>query len=105
LPAVVGPPAPKTEPASASGDIGWCWSVPYQACIEVARITAHEIEIEQLSPIHEDENVRIVLARSNAVRLARNILFAAGFKSVNLAVGGKGGYCDLEDGSLPEHFD
>jgi hypothetical protein len=36
--------------------------------------------------------------RSNAVRLARCILWAAGFKSVLIATGdGSGGYCDVED--------
>jgi hypothetical protein len=39
------------------------------------------------------------------VRLARCILWAAGFKSVLIATGdGGGGYRDIEDGDLPEHF-
>jgi hypothetical protein len=99
------PPEPKPAPEPPSDDIGWYWSLPYQARIEVARTTADEIEIEEHSPVHPDENSRIIIARSNAVRLARCILFAAGFQSVLIARRGKGGYSDLEDGSLPEHFE
>ena|SRR6516165_10286726 len=40
-----------------------------------------------------------------APRLARCILWATGFKSALIATGdGGGGYCDVEDGALPEHF-
>jgi hypothetical protein len=99
------PPEPKPAIEPASDDSGWYWSLPYQAKVEVSRTTADEIEIEEHSPVHTDENVRIIIARSNAVRLARCILFAAGFKTANLATRCKGGYCDLEDGSLPEDFD
>jgi hypothetical protein len=83
----------------------YCWAVPSQARIECWATNEDEIEIEQTSPVHEDENIRIDVARSNAVRLARCILWAAGFKSVLIATGdGGGGYRDIEDGDLPEHF-
>jgi hypothetical protein len=94
---------PKDEPADTAEDI--CWVVPFQPRIECWATNEDEIEIEQISPIHEDENIRIDVARSNAVRLARCILWAAGFNSVLIATSdGGGGYRDVEDGDLPEHF-
>jgi hypothetical protein len=40
-----------------------------------------------------------------APRLARSILWAAGFKGPLIATyDSGGGYCDAEDGELPEHF-
>jgi hypothetical protein len=103
LPAVLDQPRPKDEPADTAEDI--CWVVPFQPRIECWATNEDEIEIEQISPIHEDENIRIDVARSNAVRLARCILWAAGFKSVLIATSdGGGGYRDVEDGDLPEHF-
>jgi hypothetical protein len=102
LPAVI-PPAEKDAPADTPEDR--CWSVQEQSRIECSATVDNEIEIEQLSPLHPDENVRIHVARSNAVRLARCILFATGFKSVLIATGdGGGGYSDVEDGDLPERF-
>jgi hypothetical protein len=103
LPAVLDRPKLKDAPAAISED--YCWVVPFQPRIECSLTNDDEIEIEQISPIHEDENIRIHVARSNAVRLARCILWAAGFKSVLIATGdGGGGYSDVEDGDLPEHF-
>ena len=61
----------------------YCWAVPSQARIECWATNEDKIEIEQTSPVHEDENIRIDVARSNAVRLARCILWAAGFKSAD----------------------
>lgn len=102
LPAVIETPAKENEPADAADH---CWAVPSQDRIECSATNDDEVEIEQLSPIHPDENVRVHLARSNVVRLARSILFAAGFKSVLIAtLDGGGGYSDVEDGDLPEHF-
>jgi hypothetical protein len=98
-------PEPAPEPAGEDDSADYCWAVPSQASIECSLTNDDEIEIEQISPIHEDENIRIDVARSNAVRLARCILWAAGFKSVLIATGdGGGGYRDVEDGDLPEHF-
>jgi len=107
LPAVVDQPKPKDEPADTAEDdsTDYCSAVPFQARIECWATNEDEIEIEEINPIHEDENIRIHVARSNAVRLARCILWAAGFKSVLIATGeGGGGYSDIEDGSLPEQF-
>jgi hypothetical protein len=47
----------------------------------------------------------VFVTRGNAVQLARNILFAAGFKGVLIATCVGGGYADVEDGDLPEHFE
>jgi hypothetical protein len=103
LPAVLDRPKLKDAPAATGED--YCWVVPFQPRIECSQTNDDEIEIEEISPIHEDENVRIHVARSNAVRLARAILFATGFKSVLIAtLDGGGGYTDIKDGSLPEQF-
>ena len=107
LSAAVEESKPKAAPAATGEDdsADYCWAVPSQARIECWATNGDEIEIEQISPVHEDENIRIDVARSNAVRLARCILWAAGFKSVLIATGdGGGGYRDIEDGDLPEHF-
>jgi hypothetical protein len=102
LPAVI-PPKPKDAPQATPEDL--CWSVPHQSRIECSATMDDEIEIEQLSPLGESENTRIFVARSNAVQLARNILYATGFKGVMIATtDGGGGYSDVEDGGLPEHF-
>ena len=47
----------------------------------------------------------IIVSRSNAVRLARCILWAAGFPNVHIATFVKGGFQDVEDGNLAEQFD
>jgi hypothetical protein len=96
-------PKPKAAPGAIGED--YCWVVPFQPRIECSQTNDDEIEIEQISPVHDDENIRICVARSNAVRLARCILWAAGFKSALIATGdGGGGYRDVEDGDLPEQF-
>jgi hypothetical protein len=85
LPAAVEEPKPKDASAATREDdsADYCWAVPSQARIECWATNEDEIEIEQTSPVHEDENIRIDVARSNAVRLARCILWAAGFKSAD----------------------
>jgi hypothetical protein len=105
LPAVI-PPAKKDEPAATPADdpSNWCWSVPDQARIECSATVGGEIEIEQINPLGDSENQRIFVTRGNAVQLARHILYVAGFKSVLIATYVTGGYCDVEDGDLPEHF-
>ena len=107
LPAPLEEPKPKDASAATGEDdsADYCWAVPSQTRIECSQTNDDEIEIEQISPVHEDENIRIDVARSNAVRLARCILWAAGFKSVLIATGdGGGGYTDIKDGNLPEQF-
>jgi hypothetical protein len=85
LSAAVEESKPKAAPAATGEDdsADYCWAVPSQARIECWATNEDEIEIEQTSPVHEDENIRIDVARSNAVRLARCILWAAGFKSAD----------------------
>jgi hypothetical protein len=107
LPAAADQPKPKDEPADTAEDDSaeYRWAVPSQARIECSATNEDEIEIEQISPVHPDENVSIHVTRSSAVRLARCILFATGFKTTLIAtLDGGGGYCDVEDGSLPEQF-
>jgi hypothetical protein len=90
------------DSAAAERGRAMSWGIPSQDRIECSATNDDEIEIEQISPVHPDENVRIHVARSNAVRLARSVLFAAGFKSVLIATADGGGLCDLEDGAVPE---
>ena len=103
LPAVI---QPEPEPAPAATDEGYCWAVPQQARIECWLTNDDQVEIEEINEADETESVRICVTRGNAVRLARSILSAAGFKSVSIATVVKGGYCycDVEDGDLPEQF-
>lgn len=49
----------------------------------------------------KDENQRVFVAAQNAVRLARMILLAAGFKNIVISSGMSGGVVDLEDGYGP----
>jgi len=107
LPAVIQPAKQDAPVGTPDEDdpSNWCWSVPDQARIECAATVDGEVEIEQISPLGESENQRIWVTRGNAVQLARHILFATGFKSVLIATAGAGGYRDLEDGALPEHFE
>jgi len=106
LPAITEPTPSGASAGPAEDASADCYSaVPFQARIECWATNDDEIEIEEISPVHEDENIRIHVAKSNAVRLARCILWAAGFKSVLIATGdGGGGYSDVEDGNLPEHL-
>jgi hypothetical protein len=105
LPAVLPPPK-KDEPEAAAEDdqSDWCWSIPQQSRIECSANVDGEVEIEQISPLGDSDNQRIFVTRGNAVRLARHVLFAAGFKAILIATHERGGYCDLEDGDLPERF-
>jgi hypothetical protein len=107
LPAVMGP-AKQDAPAATSEEdhSNWCWSVPHQARIECAATVDGEVEIEQINPLGVSDNQRIWVSRGNAVQLARNILFATGFKGILIATtDGGGGYRDVEDGDLPKHFE
>jgi hypothetical protein len=99
LPAVIQP-AEKDAPAATpeAEPSNWYWSVPRQDEIACMATTDGEIEIEQ-------NDRRVFVTRGNAVLLARNILYAAGFKGVLIATCVGGGYADVEDGDLPEHFE
>lgn len=96
-------PAPETRTSLApEGDL--CWAIPAQSRIECSATNDDEVEIEEFSDLDESENSRIVVCRGNAVRLARCILFAAGFPNISISTLAKGGYHDVEDGALSEQF-
>ena len=92
------PPTPNEASAVELED--FCWKIAHQDEIVVSATTNGEIELEQRS-----EDTRIFVTRSNAVHLARCILYATGFGSVLIATGAGGGWCDVDDGDLPEHFE
>jgi len=87
---------PQNEPAEQH-----CWSIEPQAEVCVLAVNDGSIEIEQKSPMGKDDDQRIFVAAQNAVRLARMILFAAGFKNIVIATGMGGGFVDIEDGYEP----
>jgi hypothetical protein len=89
--------------APADDEKDLCWSIPRQARIECSMTTTDgELEIWQEGQHGPGEDSRIFVARGSAVRLARNILYAAGFKSIGIYEQQRGGGCiDLEDGALP----
>jgi hypothetical protein len=77
------------------------WSIEPQAEVCVLAVNDGSIEIEQKSPMGKDENQRVFVAAQNAVRLARLILLAAGFKNIVISSGLDGGVVNLEDGYGP----
>ncbi len=80
-----------------------CWIVPRQDEVVVFSTFEGTIEIEQKSPLGQSEDQRIVIVTSNAVQVARMILWAAGWRSILIATGDDGrGYRDLEDGDLAD---
>lgn len=87
---------PKNEPAKEH-----CWSIEPQAEVRVWAVNDGSIEIEQKSPMGEEDDQRIFVAAPNAVRLARMILYAAGFDNIVIATGNGGGFVDIEDGYGP----
>jgi hypothetical protein len=90
--------------APADDEKDLCWCIPHQARIECSMTTTEgELEIWQEGQHGPEEDSRIHVARGSAVRLARNILYAAGFKSIGIYAYVKGGGCvDLEDGDTPD---
>jgi hypothetical protein len=78
-----------------------CWGVPAQLAIECSRPDKDHVLIQQLAD-HPEENVSILIARANAVCVARSILYAAGFRAITIAKSNNGfGWEDVEDGELP----
>jgi hypothetical protein len=90
--------------APADDEKDLCWCIPRQARIECSMTTTDgELEIWQEGQHGPEEDSRIHVARGSAVRLARNILYAAGFKSIGIYAYVKGGGCvDLDDGDTPD---
>ena len=90
-----------TEHESDEQPNEWCWSIEPQAEIHVWAVKDGSIEIEQKSPLGEENDQHILVAAPNAVRLARTILYAAGFKNIVIATGTGGSLVDVEDGVGP----
>jgi hypothetical protein len=95
---------PRDRPTDAVSGDDLCWTVERQDLIEVMGVRDGSIEIIQRSPLGEDDDECVTVASRNVVALARRILWAAGFNAVLIATGGRGGYSDLADGSVPEDF-
>ena len=90
----------------AEGEGGYFYGIPPQPEIQVSTVADGSIEIAEISPLGSEDDARIVVNVSNAVRLARCILFAAGFQNILFAVGGPGGgYEDLHDGGEAWQFE
>lgn len=77
------------------------WSIEPQAEVSVLAAKGGSIEIEQKSPMGKDDDQRIFITAPNAVRLARMIMLAAGFKNIVIATDFGGGFVDIEDGYNP----
>jgi hypothetical protein len=79
------------------------WGIERQLEIIVRSCTDGSINIEQEGDhgsAHEDGGI-VMVAQSNAVALARRILWAAGFKGILISKTTGGGYEDLNDGDTP----
>lgn len=117
----IGPNSPGTMAEAAAGtalvvmpeaeaaeddDANAVWGIEAQAEIEISRLPGGSVLVHELpGPGTQSEGERIVVTAGNAVAFARRVLLAAGFKGVLIATcGGGGGYCDLEDGDLPERY-
>lgn len=90
---------------TAEGEGGYFFGILPQREIQVSTLSDKSIEIAEISPLGSEDDARIIVNTSNAVRLARCILFAAGFQNILFAVGGPGGYEDLEDGGEAWQFE
>jgi hypothetical protein len=104
-------PAPAPEPhpvapeaAETEAESDYCWIVPPQDKIEVWTPDKETIRLEQPCPMGGDGD-RIDVHKASAVRLARAILFAAGFPRVTIATRVRGGFVDLNDGDEVRNFD
>jgi hypothetical protein len=98
------PPAEKQGgPPVEANSKHLCWIVPRQDEVIVFSTFEGTIEIEQKSPLGQAEDQRVIIVTSNAVQVARMILWAAGWRSILIATGDDGrGYRDLEDGDLAD---
>lgn len=103
----IGPADPEKSmavlTAAAGADTESVWTIPAQHEIEIISSVGNEpIKLIQLDPLG-NEDATILVVRSNAVALARRILWAAGFRSVGLYEQNEQGGCtDLCDGPEPD---
>lgn len=81
------------------------WGIPRQAAINCLPLADGGVEIRQAADLGPEEDQTVTVTDSNAVALARSILFAAGFKAIYIATEGPGGArVDLADGALAKNF-
>jgi hypothetical protein len=95
------------EPARdipADDESDFVWAIDAQEEITTRALANGGVEIWQDGQHGPDDAVTIHVAAHNAVQLARNILYAAGFKSALIATGAAGGWSDVEDGDTPADF-
>lgn len=85
------------------GDLEVYWGIHSQIAIEVRPLKDGGVEIAQENASRDEEDL-VHVAAGNAVRLARSILYAAGFKSIGIFTHVKGGCEDIQDGDEPRHF-
>jgi hypothetical protein len=87
----------------------WQGRIDRQYAIEIAGVPncgSTDVHIEQEGQHgFGDESSTIIVTAANAVRVARMILWAAGFRSVTIAAGVKGGWVDVEDGQEADQFE
>lgn len=108
LPAVILKETAKPQDApSADKDLTeGCWGIDRQYAIEVSALKLGGVEIKQEGQHgHAEEEAIIHIARGNEVRVARLLLWAAGFPNVHIYTHAKGGNYDLHDGSEAADFD
>jgi hypothetical protein len=88
----------------ADGEGDWVWSIPSQIAIDCAAVADGGVEITQDGQHGPDEAATIHVAAGNVVRLARSILYAAGFNSIGIYTHERAGNVDIEDGQLASNF-
>jgi hypothetical protein len=94
--------APEDDPDMIS-----YWPIPRQAAIECRTVVNGDVEVWQEGEhgLHgAADAVTVHVAAGNVVRLARSILYAAGFRTVSIYTHEKGGNVDIEDGQLAKNF-
>jgi hypothetical protein len=94
--------APEDDPDMIS-----YWPIPRQAAIECRAVVNGDVEVwqEGVHGLHGTADaVTVHVAAGNVVRLARSILYAAGFRTVSIYTHEKGGNVDIEDGQLAKNF-
>jgi hypothetical protein len=80
------------------------WRVEPQAEIRCDALIDGSVEVTEVSPMGEDKDVRILVNRTNTVRLAAMILAAAGFENIVIAVTDGDARWDLHDGDTPDAY-
>lgn len=85
-------------------DIEEFWCIPRQAAIECRPLKDGGVEIWQEGSPGSKGEVKVYVAAANVVILARQLLWAAGFKSIGIYTYERGACVDVEDGHLASNF-